>query len=292
MKTLKVNIVNYEESFKNNGILTKFANALERELRDLCDIKISQAPDPTADVNHHINYLPYEHELSPDTINTLMITHIWEGYKLEALRKGLETADAGICMSNDTFEDLLNKKIPYEKLAYILPAHDIEKRRPIVFAILTNVYPDGCKREGMLLELMNYLIEYKIQDKFAFRIMGKDWKPLLEKAVNAGFQNIEYFPVFDKQMSKAILDSADYYLYFGKDEGSMATLDAIQAGLKIIAPNIGFHKDVGVEYPFDTEEELHVIIDKLAENRVENLTWKRYAKNHLSAWQKIYDSKK
>lgn len=276
----KVHIVNWEEG-QNDGILTKFAKKLYEEVAKDKEFSVSIGGKPREDVdiNHNVNYLPYKPN---KTKNTLMITHIWEGYKLDAVKKGMETADVGICMSEDTKEFLVKHGIDENKLPIILPAHSGVPRRHQVVAILTNVYPDGCKRAEMLTELAKTLNN----DEWAFRIMGKGWVEILTPLVLKGL-NVDYFPDFDEETHKRILESSDYCLYFGKDEGAMSILDAKQAGLKLIAPNTGFHKEIGIDYPFDTQEELNGVFKGLNKNPVKDWTWKLYAEEHKKIWKKL-----
>lgn len=265
----------------NDGILSKFARKMYDELEKIKGIIVTMGnvPNPDADVNHSINYLPYKHS---GKINTLMVTHIWEGYKLNALTEHMKSADMGICMSDHTKEYLIDKGLDKNKLCTILPAHDCEPRRYQIVSILTNVYPDGCKREEMFIKL----IETLDLNKWAFRIMGSGWEDILTPLVAKGLQ-VDYFAEFDKTNHQRILESSDYNLYFGQDEGSMGLLDAKNAGLKLIAPNVGFNIDIGVDYPFHTQEELNEIFKKLSINPVADWTWKKYAKEHIKVWKKL-----
>lgn len=275
-----IHIVNYEEGI-NNGILSKFAKKMYEILCKNSDFVVSMGNRPREDVdlNHHINYLPYKEN---KTKNTLMVTHIWDGYKLDALKKGMETADYGVCMSSDTENQLIELGVNKDKLGTVLPAHDGTPRRHQIVAILTNVYPDGCKREGMFEELVKTINH----NQWAFRIMGSGWENILAPLVAEGLQ-VDYFHDFNYDTHKMILDSSDYLLYFGKDEGSMAVLDAKQAGLKIIAPNVGFNIDVGVDYPFDTQEELNEVFTNLNQNPVKDWTWSKYVDEHIAIWKKL-----
>jgi hypothetical protein len=285
---MKVHIVNYEQGMGINGILSKFAQKMYEELtrnddvgrvyKDL-QVTVSDKPDETADINHHINYLQYKPN---KTKNTLMVTHIFDNYKRKALEECMKTADLGITMSKDMQSQLVKWGFDKKKLPIVLPAHDGLTRRHQVVAILTNVYPDGCKRQEMFTELAKTLDN----NKWAFRIMGKDWSDILVPLVANGLQ-VDYFADFDYDVHKQILDSSDYCLYFGKDEGSMAILDAKNAGLKLITTNQGFHKEIGVDYPFDTQEELNAIFKKLSVNPVEDWTWEKYCKEHVKLWQKL-----
>lgn len=275
-----IHIINYESAF-NNGILSKFARKLYEELEKIKGIQVSigNVPEPTADINHHVNYAPYRHS---STINTLMVTHIDTPSKIAILTEGMKTADIGICMSDWTRNNLIDLGFGKDKLCTVLPAHDELVRRHQVVAVLTNVYPDGCKREQMFPELAKTLDN----NKWAFRIMGSGWNDTLVPLVAKGLQ-VDYFADFDYDIHKKILDTSDYNLYLGEDEGSMGLLDAKNAGLKVIAPNVGFNIDVGVDYPFKNQEELNEIFKKLSENPVEGWTWKKYAKEHLKIWKKL-----
>jgi hypothetical protein len=264
---MKVNIINYEQNYGINGILSKYAVKMQEELLKLnIDVKVTGAPD-NSDINHHINYRSY---IPSGQIDTLMVTHIWEGDKLESLKKGMQTAKLGICFSKET-EDKFKYLGP---MTTVLPAHDNIPRRKKLVYIPTNVYPDNCKREQMLLDL---------HSDFHFVIMGKGWESLLKDTK----LEHSYIARFDYTAHHQILKRADYCLYFGLDEGSMGILDATQAGVKTIAPLQGFHHEIGIDYPFDTGEELQQVFDKLAYNPVGHLTWERYVLEHLKLWQNL-----
>lgn len=271
--SFKINLVNYELG-QNNGILSKYANKMNEELLRLGhDSFITQQPRG-GDIVHHINYLPYR--FSPK-VNTLMITHIFEGYKLEKLKEHIKTS-FGICFSDETREWLIEKGLPKDKLTTILPAHDELPRKKKKVFICTNVYPDGCKREMMGAFLME-----KFGNDFNFTIMGKGW----EKLIKTYKLKVKLYPEFNESNYYELLSTSDYLLYFGKDEGAMSVLDAKQVGLQVIAPNVGFHKDLDVDYPFESQEELNNILIKLVHNPVEDWTWANYVKNHLKIWEKL-----
>jgi hypothetical protein len=278
---LKIHVVNYEEGMGIKGILSKFAYKMYDELCKTGGISasIGSAPREDVDINHHINYLQYKPN---KTKNTLMVTHIFDNYKRKALEEAMKTADLGITMSKDMQSQLIKWGFKKNKLPIVLPAHDGIPRRHQIVAILTNVYPDGCKRAEMLAELAKTLDN----NQWAFRIMGKDWTNILAPLVANGLQ-VDYFAEFDYDIHKQILESSDYCLYFGKDEGSMAILDAKNAGLKLIATNQGFHKEIGIDYPFDTQAELNAIFKKLNPNPVKDWTWRKHVDEHIKLWQKL-----
>jgi len=123
-------------------------------------------------------------------------------------------------------------------------------------------------------------------DEWAFRIMGTGWQDILVPLVANGLQ-VDYFPEFSYDIHGEILDSSDYALYFGNDEGSMGLLDAKNAGLKLIGTNQGFNKDIGIDYPFDTQEELNAIFKNLNQNPVKDWTWKKHVEEHKNIWKNL-----
>ena len=116
--------------------------------------------------------------------------------------------------------------------------------------------------------------------------MGSGWEDILVPLVAKGLQ-VDYFASFDPTNHQRILETSDYNLYFGEDEGSMGLLDAKNASLKLIAPNVGFNKDIGVDYPFHTQKQLNDIFKKLSINPVADWTWQNYALAHEKIWKKL-----
>lgn len=273
---MKVNLVNYEMDFAN-GILSKFAWRMGEELEKL-GIKhsITDAPDGTFDVNHHLMFGRYRHVSS---INTVLVTHIDSERKFQQLSEAMRTADKGVCMSKDTMDAMITRGIQKQKLTFVLPAHDNDTV-PIPIAILTDVKVDGRKREKMVYELAKY-IDLK---RFIFRIMGQDWD--IEGLRKLGFQ-VEYHPSFEREAYAHILRDSKYYLYTGLDEGSMGTVDAKRAGLKTIATPQGFHIELGLDHPFMTQEELNKIFLEIQKPALPDWTWQNYTKNHVAIWEKL-----
>lgn len=282
---MRVRIVCYEDIDK--WILGKFASKLNDELRKLSiDSDISKVPDKKADINHHIIY--YDYDGSKNSIDTVMITHIDAIYKVNRLKKQLINAEMGICMSSSTMNILKNLGLPAHKLCYILPAHDGNLiPRSLVVGIFTKIFNDGRKREGLLRQLAKKINP----SEFSFKIMGEGWGLIVQELMLRGFA-IEYFPLFDYQIYHNLIPSLDYYLYLGNDEGSMAFIDALAAGIPTIVTPQGYHLDAldGISYPFETFDDLACIFEKIAESRrklirsVAGWTWRNYAVQHLQLW--------
>lgn len=280
MQNKHIHIVNYELGF-NDGILSKYANKMFDILKELgYNVTISQQPDKTADINHHINYISAK---PSGKIDTTMVTHITpdQGRTTEDkvnLLKAQSQWSTGITMSPRMAEVLKAEGV--DNIQAVLPAHDSIPRRHMVVACLTNIYPDNRKRGKMFVDLAESL-DFK---KWAFRIMGSGWHDMLADLVPQGLQ-VDYFAEFNMEWYKKILETADYLLYMGKEDClAQSIIDAKQAGIKVIAPP---QYDIEVDYPFNNQEELNEIFQKLWTNPVEDWTWENYVKNHIKIWQDL-----
>jgi hypothetical protein len=283
---MKVHIICYEDL--EDWILGKFATRLCDEVIAqgiACDV--SSSSDPTADINHHVNYSGYNGRKT--TIDSIILTHINTYQKLERVRMQVVEAEMGICMSSQTMEMLAQRGIPRSKLCFIKPAHDgcLHHRKTII-GITTRVYSDGRKRETMLLELAKKISS----DDFAFRIMGNGWAPIIAQLQTHDFE-IEYYERFDLDRYNSLVPTFDYYLYFGMDEGSMGFIDACAAGVPTIVTPQGFHLDApnAITHAFTDLPELERIFHHIAAKKktrqrsVADWTWSNYARNHLIVWE-------
>lgn len=282
---MNINLVNYEQGMGIDGILTKYCRSMQRELQALgSNCTILATPDPLADVNHHVNYLPYRHPPQDHRgVNTLMITHFTQGTddKLRFIQDAMHTADCGICFSSTMVKYLSEHGVP--KLDFVLPAHDNIPPRPKVVALLTKVYPDGRKREWMVSELCKTLDK----SRFTFLVMGDGWQPTLAPLAQQGFK-ISFWKDFDAELHQKILNTADFLLYTG-DEDCMpqSIIDATQAGVRTIAPRHDWQADLAVDHSFTTQEELNAIFARLAHNPVADWTWHHYSEQHLAIWRRL-----
>lgn len=286
MKKPTICIVNYEEGIVENGILTKYAKMMERELIDAgYEVSVKNKPDPKADINHHINYIAAQ---DCPTLNTTMVTHFTSDMyemeeKLGIMKKFIDKGGIGICFSKGVEKYLAKKEMNPDQLKTVLPAHDGMKRRPKIIMIAYKVYPDGRKREEMFEKLCK-----KIDPKkFMFRIMGQNWRPILEKVSKEGIQ-AQHIETFMADAYNELLNTSDYCLYTGgEDAVAQCLIDAKNAGLSIIAPH---QEDIEVEFPWETQEELNKIFEELAYNSVEDWTWENYTKKHIDIWEEMYKS--
>lgn len=277
-------------------IIEKMAERLARELVLLgCEAVVSDQVEPSADIVHHMSWAFANRATAQPS--TMMITHLDDHFKFMQIKATLEThVAAGICMSNDTRQQLIRHGSPATQLATIGPAHDgvLEPRR-IVIGITTRLYPDGRKGEHLLAGLAR---ETDLS-AFEFRIFGKGWDMVIPLLEQAGAM-VDYAGESDKYQDdyKAIQRAVphfDYYLYLGMDEGSLGTLDALMAGVKTIVTPQGFHLDLpdGITHAVSDIEDLKLVFADIARpvqqrrEAVAGLTWSHYAHQHLVLWQNL-----
>lgn len=279
---MHVHLVNYEKQYGIDAILSKYARMMERELIDLGHtVTVSEKPEK-ADVNHHINFISY---VPSGGLDTTMITHL-SGDKNQsekekiALVKKQEKTSYGICMNEEMKEKLVKAGCDEKRLFVSGHAHDGMSRRPIIIAIITNLYPDGRKREEMFTKLVKSIEN----EDFIFRIMGKGWMPVLDPLRKKKIQ-VQWTDKFMGDLYQQFLLTSDYLLYTG-DEDSLAqsVIDAKQAGLRIIAHP---RKELTVEFPFTNQEELNHIFKQLTENEVKDWTWENFTRKHIEVWKSL-----
>ena len=224
-----------------------------------------------------------------------MVTHIDDLSKLTFIKKILDASSMCICMSKQTMDWLVKMGLRKDRLCYVDPAHDgIATPKKYVIGIACRVQKDGRKREFFLDNLAKDLDPMY----FKFKIMGDSWDKQVKSLRTAGFQ-VEYFNEFIKEKYYPMIESLDYYLYMGQDEGQMGFVDAAAAGIPSITTPQGYHLDAkdALTYPFSTYEEMLEIFlglqneRKKIVNSVSDWTWMNYTKKHVEIWKYLLNEK-
>lgn len=288
-------------------IIGKYADRLLSNLAEFgVEADIGEEPLADADVNHwmiyHYPWVYYEKRPWPARgVATMLITHVDDPLKLRMLREMLDRGmRAGICLSRMTVDDLAEQGVERKKLCFVTPGHDgaVIARR-IVIGLTTRLYPDGRKREALLLEMA----EVMRLDDFTFKIFGKGWEAVIPRLEAAGGQ-VEYHPEtsdFQRDYRETLeqIPSFDFYLYLGMDEGSMGILDALAAGVATIVTPQGFHLDLpdGVTHSVTSGADLQRVLRSIAAERqrrvksVSGLTWREYARLHAQLWRALVEDR-
>ena len=276
-------------------ILSKIAERLRDELNQLPSVScaINETPQSDADINHYFIYEIYDHKQC-GKIDTLFVTHIDDTRKLLLLRKHLESA-YGICMSNNHLHELVAAGIPENRLCAVRIGidHLVHKRKACI-GIVSRCYNDGRKRQWMLLRLLGNISN----SMFRFKIIGDRWDDVVTEMRRNGF-SVDYDPDFSLEKYLSFFEDVDYALHMGIDEGAIGMIDAIDAGVPIIATRQGYHLDVeeGAEGGlFSSYDELERIFKEIEDRKrklsglVENWTWSHYAKRHLEIWNRLLNN--
>lgn len=289
-ETYSVNLVCY----KDNWIYNKFADRMEQYLeKQGIQVFRSENTREDVDINHHIpclNFKPYKND-------TLMVTHIDDLKKVALLKKQLQTARMGICMSRETVNKLISYGICANKLCYINPAQDsVVKPKKYVIGITHRCYDhyDVRKRTAAILEIL----EGVNPQYFCFEIMGLGWDEIVDALRGKGFE-VMYYDEFNAGEYIRLMERIDYYLFIGQDEGSMGYLDALAAGAGTIVTPQGFHLDTdcSIDYPCKTVGQFHeafLTLQKKREEKVKSVskwTWDNYVGKHMEVWEYILGRK-
>jgi hypothetical protein len=264
------------------------------------EVTIGETERADADVNHWMSYAFAN--VAHNTPATMLITHLDDPYKVGLVKRELASGvDVGIALSSHTCDMLIAAGVPNEALAFAVPGHDFAASpRRIVIGLTTRLYADGRKRESVLVELARTMR----LDAFRFEIFGSGWEIVIPKLETAGAE-VSWWPGsedfradYNEMMSR--VPSFDYYLYLGRDEGSLGTLDALSAGVRTIVTPQGFHVDLpgGITYPVWSQLDLERTFREIAADvkrrtsAVEHLTWNAYSKAHTTIWQALLDGRR
>ena len=195
------------------------------------EVSTGEAERADADINHWMSYafanVPH------NTPATMLITHLDDPYKVSLVKSELTSGvDVGIALSSHTCDMLVAAGVKRDAMAFAVPGHDFAASpRRVVIGLTTRLYADGRKREFMLVELAQKM---KL-DRFRFEIFGLGWEDVIPKLEAAGAE-VAYWPGSDDFRSDYVEMMAhvpmfDYYLYLGRDEGSLGPLDALPAAV-------------------------------------------------------------
>jgi hypothetical protein len=106
-------------SASKGWILEKFALRLSENLSNWgVESDLSERPDPHADLNHWMIYHVVQGKHS--TPGTFLVTHVDSIWRLQMVKRALNTADIGICLSSDTVNQLVRYGISPNRFV-ILP---------------------------------------------------------------------------------------------------------------------------------------------------------------------------
>jgi hypothetical protein len=255
------------------------------------EVELSAFPVSGFDVVHHFIYTM---ATSTDAaVTTAMITHVDSLQKMNKVGALIDSGVSGICMSTHT-KTFLEAQLQFstiDKLFVVPPVPMIKDvRRKIRLAYVSNSYSDGRKREELLVGALRYLDS----DWVRIDLMGTGLQVLADKIETAGLQ-VHLTDGFSSHQYQEIMETADYLLYLGLDEGAISILDACAAGVEVITTDQGFHRTLASKrtHFIDSDEGLNSFLkQKIDERKSQSETarldeWPGYAERHIRIWKQL-----
>lgn len=241
MKT-KVEIICYEKGW----IIESISKNYKSKIAKLKNISVNLSffsPNPNRDIYIHLYYLYAKPVLGAR--NIIYVTHVNNWYSilniiyLSSKYSNIELA----CLSIQTVNYL--KKIIKDKNIYCINQESLHfnkkknKIKILTFGIFFRLYKDDRKSRQHIIRLIEIVRQNKLKCRLI--IYGHGFDEFIDNKCN----NIIYDKsFFDKYKYKKYLQSCDYVVAFGKDEGYVSILDASSLGIKILALNQGYHRDI------------------------------------------------
>jgi hypothetical protein len=292
-RPLRILLVDHEKAVGISGIVSRIADELYTALKGFegIEVHLSEFPIEGFDVVHHFIYTMATK--TDAAVTTTMITHVDSPQKIRKVSRLIESGVVGICMSmhTKTFVESQLEPSANGRLFMVPPVPMIEAvKRRIRLAYVSNSYPDGRKRESLLIDAMKNLKS----DWIHIDLMGSGLEGLADELEKCGI-HVDLKIGFDNGQYQSILETADYFVYLGLDEGAISILDACASGVEVITTDQGFHRSLaGHRTHFvDSAEQLHLFLIQLIDER--NLQsksarldeWPGYAERHLRIWEQL-----
>ena len=203
-----------------------------------------------------------------NTRTTTLVTHLDSKSKKLYLKWLVKNGVVPIFISKQTakiFIDNLNYACEY--LVLPLPPQLTDFKRKIKVGFFSNIYPDGRKREDVILES---IAKVKSRESFEFYIMGESTEEMCLKLSEFGCK-VNHLNSFNNEIYQQYLSLVDYTLYSGFDEVAVSVLDSVSAGIPVMVPPIGGNLELqGRNIVFFRDKyELISILEKIVDTKYE-----------------------
>ncbi len=213
------------------------------------------------DISYFINYACYK---ETEDIKVALFTHREErGVYHKMFEDVARKVDLCISMCDNTTRELMECGIPYNKIKKVYMGSDDRLENLITFGVVGRVYGSGRKGENMVTKL--------IEDEVNVIAHGKGWDcPIFS-------DRYEDIPEFFKEIDYLIVPSLN-------EGGPIPVIDAIRAGVPVIAPDVGFSWEFPViKYVKGDYIDLKSVIDRLTKPP----TWKQWRDEHKKLLEKL-----
>ena len=163
-------------------------------------------------------------------------------------------------------------------------------RKRIRLAYVSNSYPDGRKRENVLVDGLQELDTSWCE----IDLMGNGLEDVYMSISKLGFE-VRLHRQFDFEIYSELLRYSDYFLYLGLDEGAISILDACAAGVEVIVTDQGFHRELFCErtHFVTSRNDLATFLNAQINNRRKQSEiafgngWSGFALDHLNIWKNL-----
>lgn len=176
----------------------------------------------------------------------VFLTHAETDMKVKEFRKIHKSTDYVVCMSNDDARSCLglcsDSDLPDNVFAEPLPAirPNTTKRLPFILSIFSNCYPDGRKREHLILE---WIRRYQPQD-LLIRLIGNGWlefsKELEKLDVSFQLSSLNSSIFHEYLLQQSFFLGSDVCLYTGNDGGALCVYDALELKVRPLMLDMGY----------------------------------------------------
>jgi hypothetical protein len=228
---MKYEVINYEE---NGWIFEVIKSNVKKSFQKLN--KIENIKKKKIQIIFHIHFDLIQ-KIDDSKINIIFITHVDNvRKKLKILFLSKNKNVFFFTLSNDTkilLSYVINKKFIFS--SQFFPHLNIKKNNKIRFGFFFRNYKDGRKNISLIKKII-YLISKSNNSQIVIYGSGFDYLHVNNKV-----------KIIDKKFNKSeylnLLNSCDYVVATGRDEGYVSVIDAASLGIKILAINQGYHKD-------------------------------------------------
>lgn len=189
----------------------------------------------------HLPYRSYWGNWS-DEKDVLWVTHVDKVWKYVQLIFSFFYCSHVIFISEETYTRFLwLDKLLGKKSSVVMPSSNRSTgvNRRLHFGVFTKVYEDGRKNESWIRD---FILEFN-KESILVSIIGDGWDSVVQELRDFDY-DIEHRIEFNGIEYETILNSCDFVLYSGWDEGAISVLDAACFGKQILATYQGFHRDL------------------------------------------------